>query len=330
MQKTETILLAPLNWGLGHATRCVPLISGFLNAGHQVLMAGHGASFIFLKKEFPHLTALPLNGYSMRYSLKRNLFFLLLLQMPLFLGAILWEHWKLKKIIRNYAITQVVADNRYGLWNKKVRSVLITHQLFIQLPKSLGFIAPLLHGFTRLLIHRFDECWVPDFEDPELSLSGVLSHGKPLPKNVRFIGPLSRFSNYKFPQNFIFPDLKPNVLILISGPEPFRSCFEKEMEERFAKSRQSVLMVCGKPGEELPENKVLTDQGTLIKVSHLSTPDLCFILKNTPQIISLAGYSTLMDLHALGRQAELIPTPGQTEQEYLVSFHNSKNNPGTR
>jgi hypothetical protein len=244
--------------------------------------------------------------------------------MPLFLGAIIWEHWKLKKLIRNYAITQVVADNRYGLWNKKARSVLITHQLFIQLPRPMRIFAPLLNKITRWLILRFDECWVPDFEDPELSLSGALSHGKSLPENVQFIGPLSRFANYSFPQNYIIPGFKPDVLILISGPEPFRSRFEKEMEERFAKSWQSVLMVCGKPGVELSENKVLNNQHTFTKVTHLSTPDFCFYLKNTPQVISLAGYSTLMDLHALGRDAELIPTPGQTEQEYLVNFHKNK------
>ncbi|MGE4287192.1 MAG: hypothetical protein AB7E36_00780 [Salinivirgaceae bacterium] len=330
MQKRETILLAPLNWGLGHATRCVPLISGFLNAGHQVLLAGNGASLNFLKQEFPQLTSLSLKTYSMRYSSGGSLFFFLLLQMPLFLASSLWEHYQLKILIRKYAITQVVTDNRYGLWNKKISSILITHQLFIQLPRPVRIFAPLLHQFTRWLIFRFDECWVPDYENNEISLSGALSHGKHLPKNVRFIGPLSRFTNYKLPAKYAPPGFIPDVLILISGPEPFRSRFEKKMEERFTKNRQSVLMVCGKPGKVLPETKALNNKITFNKVSHLSTPDMCFYLKNTPQIISLAGYSTLMDLHALGRQAELIPTPGQTEQEYLVSFHRSKKNPEIR
>ncbi|MGD9995256.1 MAG: hypothetical protein AB7S69_18290 [Salinivirgaceae bacterium] len=326
MQKKETILLAPLNWGLGHATRCVPIIRGFLNDGHRVLLAGNGASLDFLKQEFPKLTSVSLKTYSMRYSKSGSLFLILLLQMPLFLTSSLWEYYQLKKLIRKHGLTQVVADNRYGLWNKKVRSVLITHQLFIQLPKYLGFMSPLLHGFTRWLIHRFDECWVPDYENSETSLSGALSHGKPLPENVRFIGPLSRFTDYNLPENYTTPGFKPEVLVLISGPEPFRSHFEKNMEQRFTHGAQSVLMVCGKPGEKLPDNETINNQTPLKKVSHLSTPNLYYHLKNTPQIISLAGYSTLMDLHALERDAELIPTPGQTEQEYLVSFHKSKKN----
>jgi hypothetical protein len=328
MQKKETILFAPLNWGLGHATRCVPIIRGFLNDGHKVLLAGNGASLDFLKQEFPQLTSLSLKTYSIRYSTSGSLFLILLLQMPLFLASSLWEHYQLKKLIRQHGLTQVVADNRYGLWNKKVRSVLITHQLFIQLPRPIRIFAPLLHKFTRWLIHHFDECWVPDYENSQISLSGALSHGKPPPENVRFIGPLSRFTDYNLPENYTTPVFKPEVLVLISGPEPFRSRFEKDMEQQFAHGTQSVLMVCGKPGKKLPENETINNQIPLKKVSHLSTPDLCFYLKNTPRIISLAGYSTLMDFHALERDAELIPTPGQTEQEYLVSFHKSKKNPG--
>jgi hypothetical protein len=151
------------------------------------------------------------------------------------------------------------------------------------------------------------------------SLSGKLSHGLKVPKNVRYINPLSRFSDYIY-----FDTEKPmkpfEVLVLISGPEPHRTYFEKEMENRFVNKNKSVLMVCGKPDNNEVKPLLIND---ITKVSHLNTAELHFYLTHAKKIIARSGYSTLMDLHVLNLNAELIATPGQTEQEYLEAWWKS-------
>ena len=228
------------------------------------------------------------------------------------------EHRALKRIIKLYNIDEVISDNRYGLWNQKVKSVLITHQIFIQLPKFLKPLSGFVHWCTHALISRFDECWIPDYADVNKSLAGNLSHGKRLPANARYIDPLSRFQSYS--SDFKTEDI-PDVLALISGPEPHRSLFELEVEQRFKNSDQQVLLVCGKPG-------LITKSSTysnIRKVSHLNTAQLMFFLKNSKKVIARSGYSTIMDLHVINVVAELSSTPGQTEQEYLQEWNTRLN-----
>jgi len=318
MAKNETILFAPLNWGLGHATRSVPLINSFIKKGCKVIIAANGAPLEFLKLEFPDLEFIKFTCFKTRYAPKPLFLLFLLLQMPFFYASIWLEHFKLKAIIKNHSITTVVSDNRYGLWNKHIKSILITHQLFIQLPKPLKFAEPLLHTITHRLINNFSECWIPDYEKIEKSLAGKLSHGINLPNNVKYIGPISRFTGYlpnKKPEK-----VYPNVLILISGPEPQRTLFETEMENRFSDSEKEVLIICGKPSHNNynPQNS----KQNITKIAHLNTCELYHNLINIKHIIARSGYSTIMDLHVLGLKAELIATPGQTEQEYLLEWIN--------
>jgi len=229
--------------------------------------------------------------------------------------------------VKKLGVTAVISDNRYGLWHPKTLNVLITHQLFIKLPNNLKWLEPTLHRFTRTLIHRFHECWVPDFADYEQSLAGDLSHGQKLPNNVKYIGPLSRFYRYEPPTNGNAPTTYPSVLVLISGPEPFRTLFQQQMIQRFSQSAQKILLVCGQPIEVSNTFHFPPTFSEYLKlVSHLSTPELYFYLKNVSTIITLCGYSTLMDLYALQRTAELIATPGQTEQEYLARWWGKRKN----
>jgi hypothetical protein len=319
MEKNETILFAPLNWGLGHATRLVPLINEALNTGSKVIIAADGVALKFLQFEFPHLAFVTLTGYRIKYAPKPFFLLAMLLQMPIFYASIWMEHYWLKKIIHQFKVDTVISDNRYGLRNRKVKSILITHQLFIQLPYALKMLEPILHNITHRLIEPFNECWVPDYQNMKGSLSGKLSHGLKVPKNVRYINPLSRFSDYIY-----FDTEKPmkpfEVLVLISGPEPHRTYFEKEMENRFVNKNKSVLMVCGKPDDNEVKPLLIND---ITKVSHLNTAELHFYLTHAKKIIARSGYSTLMDLHVLNLNAELIATPGQTEQEYLEAWWKS-------
>lgn len=318
MQKHETILFCPLNWGLGHATRIVPLIKQSVAEGHNVIIGANGVSLSFLQQEFSEIESVEIKGFNVRYWPKPFFVLGLLLQMPLFYCSILLEHFQVKKVVKQRQITKIVSDNRYGLWNRKTKNIIITHQLFIKAPKALKIFDPILHFVTRKLLQRFYECWVPDYEDYNRSLSGELSHSKQIWSNVKYIGPLSRFQNYIIENNLGKNDY-PDVLIIISGPEPQRTKFESEMTERFLGKSETVLMACGKP-----HSNAEIWHANIRKVNHISTKELLLHIKNCKQIIARSGYSTIMDLHVLNRTAELIPTPGQSEQEYLSEFHNTK------
>jgi uncharacterized protein (TIGR00661 family) len=316
MSEKKNILIAPLNWGLGHATRCVPVIYNHIKKGNNVIVAADGQPLAFLKKEFPNLKFITLTGYKIKYSPSNFLFLYLLLQMPFFLMSIVIEHFKLKKIVKTFNIDIVVSDNRYGLFNKKTENLLITHQIFIRLPRFFKPLQPLVHFFTKLLINNFDRCLVPDFKDNKKNLSGKLSHGKRLPENVEYINPLSRFSLIS-DKNIYFKDIEiPDVLVLVSGPEPHRTIFEKKYEQKFARTNLKVLIICGTPERNIIKSKYKN----IIKIPHLETEKLYFLLKNTKKIIARSGYSTIMDFYVLNIKAELHPTPGQTEQEYLASL----------
>ncbi len=158
------VLIAPLEWGLGHATRCIPIIKELLLNGAEVLIAAEGAAESLLKNEFPNLAYLPLMGYRMKYSRKKSfLHFKLLAQLPKIFFAIRKEYQWLKKIIIEHQIDAVISDNRFGLYHKKVKCIYITHQLLIKTGNSITEkIAQKYHyGFIK----KYSECWVPDFKE---------------------------------------------------------------------------------------------------------------------------------------------------------------------
>jgi uncharacterized protein (TIGR00661 family) len=301
------ILVAPLDWGLGHATRCITIIYELINAGCHVSVAADGKTAILLKKEFPDLNLLPLKGYHIHYSRSPKWFFFsLLIQFPRIFITIQKEHRWLKKNIRLHKFDAVISDNRFGLHSSKVPSVYITHQLNI----STGFrvtdwIAGKIH---RYYISKFDRCWIPDAETN--GLAGKLSHSKTVTSNVEYVGPLSRF--------VVMNDakIKYDVLILLSGPEPQRSIFEQLIVKQLHDFEGNVFMVRGLPGESvsIPEFKNVT-----IK-NHLAAGDLNEIISQSRLVICRSGYTSVMDLVKLHKKAIFVPTPGQGEQEYLASY----------
>lgn len=303
----QRILVAPLDWGLGHASRCIPLIRKWLLEGHEVVLAADGRPAALLAKEFPSLTMLPLNGYHIRYSATLPLEISLLQQLPKFLRAIRQEKAWLHELLQTEKFDLIVADNRYGLHHPSTYNILITHQLFVQVPRSLFFLTSLIHNRMIRWIKRFDECWIPD-EPGELSLSGALSQKGTLPANARFIGRLSRFPG---PIQIAAPAYE--HVILLSGPEPQRTLLENLLRQEAESLSTSTLIVQGRP--ELEEDFT---RGHLRTVSHLDDTALASVLQHAQHITCRSGYSTLMDLLSLGCKATLIPTPGQTEQLYLA------------
>ena len=309
-------LVAPLDWGLGHATRCVPIINECLAKGEKVIIAADGAAAAFLKSEFPNLTHIRLKGWRMRYFWPLPL--TIFLQLP-FLGiSILLEHRRLQSIIRQNGISRIVSDNRYGLWSRNADCTIITHQLYIQLPRWLKPIERPLHAFTARLLRRFSHIWVPDYADAEKSLSGALSHGGALDANVEYIGPLSRFTADCMNE----PALPvPNVLVVLSGPGRQKQRFAKLILKHLKGTAKRILVVGVEPNLKYQ----VTDGNTLI-VNHLPTQELNSLLLLSPHVIARSGYTTIMDLHRLGRHAILFPTKGQWEQEYLQEWIEKKSN----
>ncbi|KAB2859431.1 MAG: glycosyl transferase family 28 [Flavobacteriales bacterium] len=324
MTKQKTILVCPLDWGLGHATRCIPLIRQFIIENSRVIIGSSGSQKVLLQQEFPNLTFIDLKGYEVKYPKSGSMALKMLLQLPKINKAIKSEHVWLAKIIDEHQIDLVVSDNRYGLWNKKVKSVLITHQIFVKAPIGEWMIEQIL----KRHFDNFDEIWIPDVEG-ENNLSGDLSHKKPLPNNYRFIGLLSRFSNasvtssvsqncgtYREVDHFEF-----DFIAILSGPEPQRSIFENIILKQVESSNLKGILVRGIP-EDNSECKI---QNAELKVfNHLETDEFLHYLQKSKVVISRSGYSTIMDLAALGKKGILVPTPGQTEQEYLAKYHSQK------
>ena len=301
----KKLLVAPLDWGLGHAARCVPVIRDLLNNNCTVWLAGEGAQEKILREEFPSLPFLPLKGYRVKYA-KNGLVGKLLLQVPSILRSIKEENNWLKEQVKMHEFDGVISDNRYGLYHEKIFSVIITHQLFIK--SALGkWSEGFLQKWNYKLISRFNECWVPD-ERGVNNLGGELSHPARLPSiPVKYLGPLSRF------QKKNIEVVKDHLLITLSGPEPQRTMLENMIIDQIVSYPGTATVVRGLPGEK----GIIPSTNSIRFYNHLPSREFNEEMMKAEFIIGRSGYSTVMDISALDKKSILIPTPGQSEQEYL-------------
>jgi hypothetical protein len=300
-------LVAVLDWGLGHATRCVPLIQSLIENNFDVTIGGNGRSLQLLQSEFPHLPVVGLPGYEITYPLSGSFSFTLFTQLPAILKARRKECAIIGNLINQKRFDAVISDNRYGCYHPSVPSVIITHQLSIQPATGLLWLKPLIDRVIENWIGKFTECWIPD--DPKIKLSGRLSLSKRV--RSRHIGILSRLIATPV------ADFKYALVGLVSGPEPQRTVFENILISQFRESAKPCLIVRGLPGGALEEQKI----GNITLLDHLPANRLQVILAAAPMVIARSGYSTIMDLWTLQKRSVVfIPTPGQTEQEYLARW----------
>ena len=315
--KNKTILIAPLNWGLGHATRCMPIIEYLLAINNRVILAGDGESLKLLSEQFPTLKKIELPSYNVKYgkgSMVKETLFLV----PQYIKAIREEHKLLKTLVIEHAIDLIISDNRYGLWSDNVPSVFIGHQIAILPPKFFTWGRKTLFNLHMQFIKKFDALWIPDFKDEQNNLSGSLSHKYTFPMQTDYIGPLTRL---KRTINQSEKSQKIDVTVILSGPEPQRTLLEqqifKQIEQLLIKdvSEKNFLIVQGKPNIGCVRSGI-----TNLRIKpYLNAKELNKVLLNTETIICRSGYSSIMDLAFLGKkQVILIPTQGQTEQEYLA------------
>ena len=300
----KRILVAPLDWGLGHATRCVPVIRALLEAGATPVLAADGGPLSLLQQEFPSLEHHRFPGYGITYPKEgRGMAWHFLLQAPGILQRIKQEQQELHKLIVDLSLDGVISDNRFGLYTDQVPCVYMTHQVHIQAPA----FGKSLYRMHRKYISRYSQWWLPD--DNELQLSGALGHRTPQPENGHRVGLLSRFAEQEQRST------QKHVLAICSGPEPQRSFFEEAIIKQAGFIQQPLIILRGLPAEtDLP----LVPDGVRVH-NHLPTGEFQRLMESASLIICRPGYSTLMDLSVLGKRALLVPTPGQTEQEYLGS-----------
>jgi uncharacterized protein (TIGR00661 family) len=297
------ILIAPLNWGLGHATRCIPIINALIAYNFEVIIASDGDALKLLKKEFPNLITLELPSYDIKYS-KKELYFKLkfLKHLPRLFKIIKLEQKFIKNIIEDYKIDGIISDNRFGVYSQKIPSVYIAHQLHV-LSGSTTWLTSRIH---QHIIKKYNECWIPDTKDKD-NLSGKLGHLKHISIPIKYLGVLSRFNTTNTENIY-------DVLVLLSGPEPQRTMLENFLLKQVKDFKGTVLFVKGTVEDVQTKIKI----GHITLVNFMQSEDLETAINQSEIIISRSGYTTILDLAKLGKKAFFIPTPGQFEQEYLA------------
>jgi uncharacterized protein (TIGR00661 family) len=315
MPTSKTVLICPLDWGLGHATRMVPVIELLLNAGAKVILAADRGPLEFLRHRFASLKTVRLEGFVPQYPSKGSMAVAMIKSYPDMRKHARMAKQKLDAIIDQHNIDIVISDNRYELHSSSVYSVFITHQLQIRTSGLSRLASPFIHHEIHGYIKKYDEIWIPDFGD-EPYLSGKLGHPEKMPvQHYAYIGPLSRFSFMKRHQTTD----RTQLLVLLSGPEPQRTLLEDIICKQILMSGIEAIVLQGIPGKgEIKQERNITF------LPHLTDDKLAALINNAEHILCRPGYSTLMDLAVLGKKASFIPTPGQTEQEYLAEYCRDK------
>jgi len=306
---TNKILVAPLNWGLGHAARCIPIINALIHNNYTPIIGSDGDAQHLLRKEFPELKFYELPSYEITYTKKgNNLKYRMLWAAPSILRASRKEKILVNEIIQKEGISGIISDNRFGVRSNKVPSIYMTHQLKV-FSGNTSFLTSLVH---QKIIAKFDSCWVPDYQG-DRSLAGELSNLTNSKMEFKYLGAISRFSYKKIPK-------KNALLIVLSGPEPQRSLLEEKLLTQLQRYDKNVLFVRGIVSEKQEVNQLKN----IRIVNYMLKEELEKAINESELVLARSGYTTIMDLEKLKANAFFIPTPGQFEQEYLAKYLEKK------
>lgn len=303
----KTVIVAPLDWGLGHATRDVPIIHHLAQAGHEVIIVADGRPYDFLSQRFPALKIIRCSGYDITYPKSDQFMVHMARSGPRIAKALREEKKAAERIAEEANADIIISDNRLNFRSKKTRNIFITHQLKVK-AGLLTIAASALHS---KFYSKFDEIWIPDHEGKN-NISGDLAYQRKPKKHHRYIGPQTRFSLVKTKMS----GQGKNLLFMLSGPEPQRTIFEELVLRELKKNPVPALILRGQPGqshdsEPLPGVRML---------NHLDDEKLAAAIADSYAVVSRGGYSTLCDLTSANKKLICVPTPGQTEQEYLGDY----------
>lgn len=300
---SKTILIAPLNWGLGHATRCIPIIRALQENNYIPIIASDGIALELLRKEFPNIQTLELPSYQIEYAKNgANFKWKLIKNGPKMIRAILEEKKIIENWIEKYAIDGIISDNRLGVFSKKIPSVFITHQLNVMTGNT-TWITSKIHQY---IIKKYTECWVPDLSGTP-NLTGKLGHIDNPNLKSKYIGPLSRLQKKLLPKKY-------DLLVILSGPEPQRGMLEKHLKKEIVKYNGNVIFIEG----NIEKEQKTTTVRNVTYYNFMNSTELEQAFNESEMVLCRSGYTTIMDLAQLRKKAFFIPTPGQYEQEYLA------------
>lgn len=297
------------SWGLGHASRTLPIIRRFAEEGDEVTVVSHGAALELLRNELDGTVAYhDLEDYLPPTTSNSKLVALdAFASIPRYLGAMKREHEFVERLLDRERISAVFSDNRFGFYSVRVPSFFMTHQLRIMNPIKSRFLESATERIASWLLKRVAGVIVPDFRSE--GLSGRLAHGLSVidERDVNYIGALSDFERHSDGEDI-------EVFASVSGPEPQRTAFEGIVLRQLRGFQGKAVISLGKKAVTRVDGQVEI-RGLIGKRERQD------LLNRSKVVISRSGYSTIMDMCALGKKSLLVPTPGQTEQEYLADYH---------
>jgi len=313
MDKQKTILVAALNWGIGHATRDMPIINRLLEKGCKVILASDGAALNVWKREYPDLQTLELPSWNIKYQKWGSFTLKMITRAPYILMGIYRERKIIADAIKKYKVDGMISDNRFGVYSPDICSVFMTHQISLKMNKFLRWCEPLMYLCNHHYIRQFDAVWVPDYEG-EPNLTGSLSHKHRPSNNLKFLGPISRFMDM---WDGTTPEKEYDVAVVLSGVEPQRSMLEEKIKEQLLPLKDTkVILVQGRSDAK---EKTELRPGFTVR-AFMTSEELMQTFLKSKAIVCRSGYSTILDLAVLNQTALMIPTPGQTEQVYLAKW----------
>jgi len=295
--KNKRILISPLNWGMGHVSRCIPLIDQFLKNGNIVHVAADDQQRSIFEQYFTEVAFIEHQGYPFRFGERGNFGLDLASQFRQLQTRLKEELIQTERMVEDHSIDVVVSDHRYGFMSSGAYSILLTHQLNLPVRWYEGWVQRLHH----LLISKFDEIWVPDTE--QSNYAGDLSRNTKGFK-VNYLGHLSRFSIYdKIPKS-------DHQIVIASGPDIYAVPFVREQLKKVSDAIQIIAR----------EDVIAQLEGHNRFLALTDWKEADRTILSAAKIISRSGYSTLMDLIELKTPFSITPTPGQREQEYLFDL----------
>lgn len=306
------ILVAPLDWGLGHATRIVPIVEALQSEGHEVILVADKRPYDFLAERFPHLKIVRCAGYDITYPENGNLLLHMMKNSVGFYRAVEAEQHIATELADELGADVIISDNRLNFRADGRRNIYITHQLKIKA----GVLSPVATAMHRKYYAVFDEVWVPDNSGPN-NISGVLGHEANCPVPLIYLGPQTRFASM---EKLDIPS-HGKIVVVLSGPEPQRTLFENIVVAELIRTGIKAIVLQGIPGN----SAVSYPAPNIELVSHMNDEQMLRNIAGATVVISRSGYSTLCDLAQLNKRLIVVPTPGQTEQEYLADKHAADN-----
>lgn len=310
-----SVLLSPLNWGLGHAMRDIPVIRTLLSHGHEVTIAACGNALAALRREFPACRCIDFQDYPSPYSAGRFFLPRFALSLPILLDAIAREHRGLERIVSRERYDLIISDNRLGVYTSRVPSLFITHQIHFHLPIFLWPVELFAARMSRFLYRKFDRIIVPDNPPGPLALAGILSRPDSDEARSRafYSGILSVTQKRDAPADL-------DYLVQISGPEPQRTRLEEILLPQVRELDGSCVVLLGSPQRQ---GYVAGSDSCTVR-TYVTNDEKADLMNRARFIICRSGYTTMMELAELQKKAGLfIPTPGQPEQEYLSRYYES-------